>query len=117
MKGRMTTVVLESPFGGNIEENLKYLRKCMADCIKRGEAPFASHGLYTQPGVLDDDIPEERQLGIQAGFEIGKRLEKTVVYIDKGISRGMRQGIEEAKKCNRPVEYRGLWTKPSEDLI
>lgn len=109
----MITVVLESPFGGSeteVQENLDYLRKCMADCIKRGEAPFASHGLYTQPGVLNDNIPEERQLGIQAGFEIGKRLEKTVVYIDYGISKGMRQGIKEAEKCGRPVEYRGLWT-------
>jgi len=43
-----------------VEENLKYLRRCMVDCLKRGEAPYASHGLYTQEGVLDDTVSEER---------------------------------------------------------
>ena len=55
----MELVVLESPFAGNVEMNIHYARACMADCLARGEAPFASHLLYTQPGILDDDIPEE----------------------------------------------------------
>jgi hypothetical protein len=54
-------VVVESPYAGNIERNLRYLRACMADCLRRGEAPFASHGLYTQPGVLRDELPKDRQ--------------------------------------------------------
>ncbi len=56
----MRRVIIESPFaasnGYSVEENLAYLRAAMRDCLKRGEAPFASHGLYTQPGVLDDDV-------------------------------------------------------------
>lgn len=101
-------VILESPFSGNIEENLEYARRCMRDCFLRGEYPFASHLLYTQEGVLDDNIPEERWVGIDAGLEWGKHADKTVVYIDLGISKGMNYGINYALKIGRPVEYRSL---------
>ena len=104
----MVLVSIESPYAGDIETNLRYARACMSDCLKRGEAPIASHLLYTQEGILDDDIPEERKLGIQAGFEWNQAAEKTVVYIDLGISKGMQDGIEEANQRCRPVEYRDL---------
>jgi hypothetical protein len=104
----MIPVLLESPFAGNVEENLRYARACMRDCLHRGEAPFASHCLYTQPGVLDDDSPAERAHGIEAGLAIGRLLSKTVVYQDLGISRGMQLGIERANAEGRPVEYRTL---------
>lgn len=76
----MKRVIIESPYAGDIDRNLRYLRACMADCLRRGEAPFASHGLYTQPGVLDDDKPDERKLGIEAGFAWRDVAEMTVVY-------------------------------------
>lgn len=108
----MIRVVIESPYASEtaegIERNLRYLRACMADCFKRGEAPFASHGLYTQPGVLRDEVREERKLGIAAGFEWRSAAEKTVVYTDLGTSSGMAYGIEHATKEGRPVEYREL---------
>lgn len=103
-----TLVLLESPFAGEVEKNVAYARACMRDCLLRGEAPFASHLLYTQPGVLDDLIPEERELGINAGLAIGAKFEKTVVYTDRGISRGMEYGIANAQKAGRPIEYRTL---------
>lgn len=104
----MKLVILESPFRGNWFLNLKYARACLRDCLLRGEAPIAMHTHYTQPGVLDDDIPEERALGIEAGLAWGKQAELTVVYQDLGISDGMRQGIARAEKEQRPIEYRSL---------
>lgn len=101
-------VIIESPYAGDVDRNLRYLRACMRDCLLRGEAPFASHAIYTQPGVLDDNIPAERSLGIEAGLTIGKLMWKTVVYEDLGISYGMRQGIERAVSEDRPVEFRSL---------
>ena len=92
----MRCVVLESPYAGNVERNLAYCRAAMHDCLRRGEAPFPSHALYTQPGVLDDTIPEERALGIEAGLQIGERMDATVVYVDLGISSGMDKGIARA---------------------
>ena len=114
----MKRVILESPFAGNVERNLAYARACMADCLRRGEAPYASHLLYTQPGVLDDDVPEERKLGIDAGFAWRECAEATVVYDDLGISGGMRAGIEHAEAMGQQVEYRQLgegWG-PEEDV-
>src|SRR5690554_4680753 len=108
MSKNLTKVILESPFAGDVEANIEYARKCMRDCFMRGEAPIASHLLYTQDGILDDDIPDERQLGIDAGLLWGAHAEKTVIYKDRGISRGMEYGIENAKKAGRPIEWRWL---------
>lgn len=109
----MILVILESPFAGDVEKNLTYARACMADCLHRGEAPIASHLLYTQPGILDDSVPEERALGISAGLEWGKMAAKTVVYTDRGISGGMKYGIKNAEKAGRQIEYRSLMDKGS----
>ena len=103
----MIKVLLESPFRGNKEMNIMYAHECFLDCLKRDETPFASHLLYTQ--MLDDDKPDERDLGIKAGLEWGKQAEKTVVYTDFGISSGMQYGIDNAKENNRPIEYRKLY--------
>lgn len=86
-----------------------YARLCMRDSFLRGEAPFASHLLYTQDGILDDLIAEERKLGIEAGLIWGEAAELTVVYCDYGVSRGMEMGIERAVKAGRPIEYRTLF--------
>lgn len=102
----MDRVIIESPFAGDVEANLKYLRKCMRDCLLRGESPYASHGLYTQPGVLNDDVPAEREHGIQAGFVWREASERSVVYCDQGVSRGMVYGIKHAAEMGHPIEYR-----------
>ena len=104
----MKRVVIESPYAGNVARNTRYARAAMADCLRRGEAPLASHLLYTQEGILDDLISEERALGIEAGLIWGLLAEVTVVYTDLGMSRGMEFGIERAKAEGRPVEYRTL---------
>lgn len=61
----MRRVILESPYSGDIETNIAYARRCMRDSLLRGEAPIASHLLYTQ--VLKDDDVQERAQGILAG--------------------------------------------------
>ncbi|WP_456298617.1 DUF7768 domain-containing protein [Brevibacterium antiquum] len=45
-------MVLESPFAGDTPTNLAYARAAMHDSLMRGEAPFASHMLYTQSRTL-----------------------------------------------------------------
>jgi len=99
-------VILETPFAGDVARNVIFARLCMLDCLRRGEAPFASHLLYTQ--VLDDTIPEERMCGITAGLEWGLKADATVVYNDFGISRGMELGVKAAVKANRIVIERKL---------
>ena len=104
----MRLVILESPYAGDIEANTAYARACLRDSLSRGEAPIASHLLYTQPGVLRDEVPEERQWGIDAGLAWKAVAEATVVYTDKGITKGMQYGINTAESAGIPVEYRTL---------
>lgn len=115
----MKRVIVESPYAAptpeGIQRNIDYLRACMRDCLLRGEAPYASHAMYTQPGVLRDEVEEERQHGIEAGFAWRSVAEKTVVYEDRGISTGMLYGIKHATANGHDVEYRklgGEWTLP-----
>lgn len=104
----MKRVILESPFAGDVERNIRYARACVRDSLLRGEAPIASHLLYTQDGILNDDIPEERQHGIDAGLAWRHVSDGTVVYTDFGISRGMEYGIEAARSAGKTVEFRTL---------
>lgn len=108
MTGKLKKVIIESPYAGDLEKNIKYARLCMKDSLDRGEAPFASHLLYIQQGILNDSIKEERELGINAGLEWGKEAELTVVYSDLGITKGMTLGIDSALNNGRDVEYRTL---------
>lgn len=105
----MIRVILESPYSGDIERNCQYARQCLADSLKRDEAPLASHLLYTQSGVLDDSKPEERALGIEAGHAWTPIADRVVVYLDLGMSRGMLEGIAKAEAHNVTVEYRTLF--------
>lgn len=104
----MRRVIIESPYAGDVARNVRYARACMADCLRRGEAPLASHLLYTQPGILRDEVPEERALGIEAGLVWALQADATVVYTDLGWSRGMRAGVLHAEAARRPVEIRTL---------
>lgn len=115
-------VVIESPYAGDVAENVRYLRACIADCFRRGETPFASHGLY--PGALDDGMPNQRALGIEAGFAIADALSIAAdeaplefsfvraFYTDRGWSGGMRQGLNHANDLGQPTELRVVpgWT-------
>jgi hypothetical protein len=104
----MRLVVIESPYAGDVAANVDYARAAIRDSLSKGEAPIASHLLYTQPGVLRDEVEIERQWGIDAGLAWIKVADATVVYTDRGMSRGMEYGIAAARAAGRPVEFRSL---------
>lgn len=105
---KMRLVIVESPYAGDIARNVEYARACVRESLTRGEAPIASHLLYTQPGILRDNVPEERKQGIDAGLAWRRVAEATVVYTDLGITAGMRYGIVAATEMGIPVEYRKI---------
>lgn len=108
----MRRVVIESPFASPTEEgvrnNIAYARACVKDSIERGESPVAFNLLHTQDGILDDHNPEQRNLGISVGLEWTKVANAVAVYADRGVSSGMRRGIDKAIFEGVPVEYRTL---------
>ena len=99
-------VIIESPFAGDVESNIAYARKCVADSLSRNEAPICSHLLF--PQILNDDIPGERTLGIEAGLAWYRVADKCVVYADRGYSKGIYAGMARAGKYNVPVEVRHI---------
>lgn len=105
-------VVLESPYGNTtrakLTRNLAYARKAVRDSLNRNEAPIASHLLYTQKGILDDDISSEREQGIEAGQAWLRNADACVVYIDLGITLGMAYGIVAAVEAEVYVEFREI---------
>lgn len=115
----MRLVILESPYAGDtleeIQRNIAYARLCVRDALSRGDAPIASHLLYTQPGILRDEVPSERSLGIEAGLAWRAVAEASVVYIDHGISPGMQKGIDAAIRAGLPVERRWLMPEAAID--
>lgn len=108
----MRRVMIESPYAGKTPEDVTlnevYLRAALKQCLLAGEAPFASHGLYTLHGVLDDKVPEQRSLGMKAGFAFIEATEVSVVYEDLGISSGMLMGMTHAIKLGHPIERRRI---------
>ena len=108
----MKCAIIESPYAGDIARNVKYAQLCMRDSLRRGESPYASHLLYTQPNVLDDDDPDERKLGIEAGFA-WKHMNgvTTVFYVDYGWSGGMKLALDYCQENNLPFTTRKLLTR------
>jgi len=108
----MTLVVIESPYAGDVERNLTYARRAMRWCLDKGLDPCASPLLYTQDGVLDDDDPEDRELGIDSGFEWAAHADAAVFFLDYGMSRGMSYAMEHwLEQGKRIVEVR-IWENP-----
>jgi hypothetical protein len=106
----MRLVILESPYAADtpegVESNVNYALDCLSDSLARGEAPIASHLLHTR--VLDDTVPGERELGINAGLAWASKADAMVVYHDRGMSRGMVAAIHHAILNHLKVEYRLL---------
>ena len=104
----MRLVIIESPYAGDIETNTRYAQLCVRHSLSLGEAPIASHLLYTQPNILDDTVQADREWGIDAGLAWRKVADASIVYTDLGITNGMRYGIEAAENAGVVVEYRLL---------
>lgn len=107
-------MIIESPLSAptrdDIEANKVYARRCVVDSLRRDEAPFASHLLYDQQGILDDLLPDQRETGILAGFAWGEAADMVVFYIDFGISTGMYRGFERAMLTDADIVVRSLKT-------
>jgi len=99
-------VIIESPLSGDFSRNIRYARLCCLDSLRRGEAPYASHLLYTQ--MLDDTDPGDRRLGMEAGFAWGEVGELRVFYTDLGMSGGMKEGEAKAQAAGQATERREL---------
>lgn len=104
----MKRVIIESPFAGNCNLNVAYARLAVRHSLSLGEAPIASHLLYTQYTILDDNNNHERQWGIDAGLAWKHVAEKQIFYIDLGWSNGMNYAKEFCVSHNIEIEERRI---------
>lgn len=77
-----------------LRQNIVYARLAVLNSLSRGEAPFASHLLYTQVWSEQDDL---RAAGIKAGIEMHHRCDTVALYVDLGVSSGMRAADKNAE--------------------
>lgn len=102
-KGRV--VFVSSPFGGKKENSQKAASVCH-ELLKKGWSPFAPHVYYADN--LDDAVPWERELGMNAGLEILKKCDFILVMGDH-MTHGMKMEIELATAMGKPVIFKS-WT-------
>ncbi len=100
---------VESPYAAPTEDGLRrnilYARIACRWALDAGYYPYASHLFFTQPGILDDSDPDERQTGIDAGKAIIRHSAKiSLFFLDLGESSGMRYGREAAQSVGREIK-------------
>lgn len=97
----MKKIYICSPYKGNVEENVKNAQQYSRCVTFIGLLPITPHIYSTQ--FLDDNIPEERQMGLNIGIELLSDCQEMWVFgLDKP-SAGMQGEIEFAKKHNIPI--------------
>ncbi|MDR3540696.1 MAG: DUF4406 domain-containing protein [Desulfosporosinus sp.] len=95
-------VYICSPLRGDIERNIaKAVGYCRFASIQ-GVIPLAPHIIFTQ--FLNDEISEERKLGLQLGLELLKYCQELWAF-GGWITEGMLGEIESAKRLSIPCQY------------
>lgn len=96
----MKLIYVASPYAGDIEKNTEFAKKACRHAMEQGYAFFAPHLLY--PSILNENVPEQRQLGIDMGLTMLAHCDELWCYGDR-ISHGMMMEIEEAQSLGIPV--------------
>lgn len=95
-------VYICSPLRGDHEHNIQMaIKHCRAVALY-GDIPVAPHIYCTQ--FLDDNIEDERNLGMDIGLKMLEMCDCMLVY-GEHISDGMRREIDRARELKIPVRY------------
>lgn len=91
-----------SPFSGDPAGNAEKARRYCRFAVDNGYAPFAPHLFF--PQFLDDDIPEERELGLFMAIIMLTKCAELWVFGEQ-ITRGMAQEIRKAESRGMIIRY------------
>ena len=92
----MRNVYICSPLGGDIAANLEKAKRYAKYAFECGAAPVVPH-FYAE--ILDDNDPEQRELGMRAGLSLLWECSECWVFGDR-ITEGMRMEMRFAQKLN-----------------
>ena len=94
-------IYVASRYAGDVDANVAAAITYCRRVIDEGYTPVASHLLY--PQILNDNIPEERELGLL--FSLALLAACDEVWIFGEVSPGVAQEIEEAKRLKKQIRY------------
>ena len=95
-------VYICSPFSGDVETNVANARRYSRYAVDKGYIPIAPHLLF--PQFLDDNNPEERELGLFFGNALMSKCAEVWVFGSR-ISSGMETEIKRAKWKDYRLRY------------
>lgn len=93
-------VYIASPYAGDTESNIEFAKAACRLAMEEGNIPVAAHLLY--PQMLDDTVPEQRELGIRMGLKLLGACSELWLCGSR-ISSGMQEELKEAWRQGIPV--------------
>lgn len=102
MKNR-PKIYVASKYAGDVEANVAAAVGYCRYVIGQNGIPVASHLLY--PQMLDDNDPQERELGLMFGLSLLAVCDEVWCFGDVSESVGVQQEIVEAKKLGKKVRF------------
>ena len=101
-KSNRKTVFIAHPIAGDVKGNVEKVLKICQEVHVRGSIPVAPYLISLQ--YLDDEVAEDRELGIEANLECFHRryVDELWLFGDR-ISSGMWQEIRLAREIGIPV--------------
>ena len=94
-------VYVASKYAGDAAANVAAAITYCRRVIDEGYMPVASHLLY--PQILNDNIPEERELGLMFGLALLRTCDEMWVF--GSVTSGVAREIEEAKRLKKQIRY------------
>ena len=94
-------VYVASKYAGDVDANVAAAIAYCRRVVDEGHMPVASHLLY--PQILNDNVPEERELGLLFGLALLRMCDE--VWVFGTISPGVAQEIEEARRLKKQIRY------------
>lgn len=110
----VSVVMIESPYSGDIDRNVRYLSLATLHSGTLGELPYSSHSYMTHPRAknffVSDYDPKwdvwTRDQAIERSHVMRHRCDRTVFYTDLGWSSHMKAAKKYCVDNNLPFEER-----------
>lgn len=94
-------IYVASQYAGDVNANVMAAISYCRRVINEGYMPVASHLLY--PQILNDNDPDERELGLMFGLALLRDCDE--VWVFGTVSQGVAREIEEAKRLKKQIRY------------
>lgn len=95
-------VYIASRVSGDVERNLALARGYCLYALSQNVIPVVPHLMLD--GVLDDNEPDEREIGIEVGKHLLTKCDEVWTFLDnRGLSSGMKGEVNLALELGIPV--------------